>query len=70
MVARVAAQEPQPHRRPGLLADELPGHPHRVAQPEPEHVGVEAQRLHVVGDGHDDVAEPLLAGDERVARTA
>jgi hypothetical protein len=61
----------QPKKRsqagsPSRPADELRGQAHRVAQPEPEHVAVEPQRLGVVVGGEDDVPQPLLAGDEPV----
>src|SRR6478735_1897072 len=64
VVPRVHAEEAQPHLRAGRLADELPRHAHRVAQPEAEHVGVEPQRLDVVGHRQHDVAHPLVAGHE------
>ena len=49
VVARVAAEEAQPRRLAvGGPADQLRRQPHRVAQPEAEHVAVEAQRGRVV----------------------
>ena len=67
VVARIAAEEAQPRRRAvGRTSDHLRRQPHRVAQPEAEHVAVEAQRGFVVLRRQHDVAEALLAGDEAV----
>ena len=68
MVARVAAEEPQPRGfGVGRAAEELRRQAHRVTQPEAQHVAVERQRLRVVACGQYDVAEALLAGDEPVS---
>ncbi|SHX10704.1 Uncharacterised protein [Mycobacteroides abscessus subsp. abscessus] len=68
MVARVAAVEAQPHRVAiGGAARELRRQPHRVTQPEAEHVLVERLRRGIVVAGEHDVAEALLGGDELVA---
>ena len=64
VVPRVDAEEAQPDLRARLLPDELTGHAHRVTQAEAEHLVVEAQRLHVVGDREHHVAHALVAGDE------
>jgi hypothetical protein len=64
----VAAEEPEPRRRvAGLPAEELRRHPHRVPQPEAEHLGVEGER----GVGRatrrqHHVAKPHGAGHELV----
>ena len=68
VVTRVAAQEPQPGRRPvGGPAHHLRRQPHRVTQLEAQHVAVEVQCLDVVTSGQHHVTQALLAGDELVA---
>ena len=67
VVPRVAAQEAHPQRRPaGRLAEQLRRHPHRVAQPEAEHVGVEAQGRLLLRRGQHHVAQAHRPGDEPV----
>src|SRR5215469_10953379 len=62
----VAAEEAHPQRWPRRTAEKLGSHPDRVAQPETEHPGVEAERGLLVGHRQHDVAEPLVTGDELV----
>ena len=67
MVARVAAEEPQPRRGPiRRPAHQLWRQPHRVAQHEAQNVPVEVQRLRIVAGGEHHVAQTLLTGDELV----
>ena len=66
MVPGVAAEEAEPDRGvAGLAAEEFGWHAHRVAQPEAEDLGVEAERGLVTGrDRQHHVAQAQVAGDE------
>ena len=68
MVPGVAAEEAEPDRGvAGLAAEEFGWHAHRVAQPEAEDLGVEAQRGLVAGrDRQHHVAQAQVAGYEAV----
>ena len=66
MVPGVAAEEAEPDRGvAGLAAEEFGWHAHRVAQPEAEDIGVEAERGLVTGRHRQHhVAQAQVAGDE------
>ena len=68
VVPGVAAEEAEPDRGvAGFPAEEFGWHAHRVAQPEAENLGVEAERGLVCGrDRQDHVAQAQVAGDEAV----